>query len=144
MLSAPRDIRSGCIKSWHFYRQPVCHIHSVQFGFNRDVFNLSFQGTPGLVGPEGLAGEPGKPGLPGLPGVGKPGLPVSVIHNATSLEGKKTACTQLVDGGISQITLISLDSSYRWFHFDQEVFLLDAALRSAEQYLAGLLLFAQH
>lgn len=111
------------------------------------MFNLSFQGTPGLVGPEGLAGEPGKPGLPGLPGlpgVGKPGLPVSVFHHAQSLEGKKAAYMHLVDSGISQITLRSLDSSYRWFHFDQKVFLLDAALRSAGQDLAGLCLFAQH
>lgn len=52
---------------------------------------MSFQGTAGFVGPEGLAGEPGKPGLPGLPGVGKPGLPVSVFHNARSLEGKKSS-----------------------------------------------------
>lgn len=142
--SAPRDRRSGCIKSWHFHQQPVCHIHSVQFGVNRDVFNLSFQGTAGFVGPEGLAGEPGKPGLPGLPGVGKPGLPVSVFHNARSLEGKKAAYMQLVDRGISQITWISLDSSYRWLHFDEKVFLLDAALRSAGQDLAGLCLFTQH
>ncbi len=81
MWSAPRDRRSACIKSGSFYRQPVCHIHSVQFGLNRAVFNLFSQGTPGLVGPEGLAGEPGKPGYPGLPGVGKPGLPVSVFLN---------------------------------------------------------------
>lgn len=108
------------------------------------MFNLSIQGTPGFVGPEGLAGEPGKPGLPGLPGVGKPGLPVSVFHNARSLEGKKAAYMELVDSGISQFSLIFLDSSYRWFHFDQKVFLLDAALRSAGQDLAGPRLLAQH
>lgn len=67
----------------------VCHIHSVHFGFNRAVINLCFQGTPGFVGPEGLAGEPGKPGPPGPPGVGKPGLPVSVFLGLRTLEGKK-------------------------------------------------------
>lgn len=99
----------------------VCHIHSVHFGFNRAVFNLFFQGTPGFVGPEGLAGEPGKPGPPGPPGVGKPGLPVSVFLNLRTLEGKKEICMQLLDSGISQITLMSLYSSYRWFQFDQKV-----------------------
>lgn len=34
---------------------------------------MSFQGTPGNLGPEGLAGEPGQPGPPGA---GKPGPPV--------------------------------------------------------------------
>lgn len=51
---------------------------------------------------------------------------------------------RLLDSGISQNTLMSLYPSYRWIQFDQKVLLLDAALRSAGQDLAGLHLLAQH
>lgn len=58
------------------------------------MLNFLLQGTPGHVGPEGLAGEPGKPGLPGPPGIGKPGLPVSLFFNVRTLEEiKKSGCT---------------------------------------------------